>query len=356
MPPEFATLSDTMDMTAQPQLPVNDRRQRRLHDLRISVTDRCNFRCHYCMPKDVYNRTHKFLSRKELLSYEEIVRVAQQFVALGVKKIRLTGGEPLLRSDLESLIEQLASINGVDDIGVTTNASLLSATRARSLRAAGTHRINISLDALDNETFASVNCVDFPVTKVLNGIDNALDADFDTVKVNMVVQKGVNENSIVPMVEHFRDTPVILRFIEFMDVGNANQWQLEHVYTAAQIRDLIQTRFPIQPLDPNYSGEVAERWSFTDGAGEIGIISSISQPFCNDCTRARLSAIGEVYNCLFASEGHDLRASLREGISDDTLRKTIAAIWQARDDQYSMERFSETRSNAVKVEMSYIGG
>jgi len=336
-------------------LPVVDRLNRPLHDLRVSVTDRCNFRCTYCMPKEVFNSQYKFLPRKELLTFEEILRVVRVFAKLGVSKIRLTGGEPLLRNDLETLIEKIRCVDGVEDISLTTNASLLTAKRAARLRDAGLQRVNISLDALDDETFMRVNDVGISVQKVLDGINAAQNAGFSAVKVNMVVKKGLNDHSILPMANFFHGTGQILRFIEFMDVGNSNGWDLEHVTTSREIADRIDAELPIEPIEPNYAGEVAKRWRYKDGGGEIGIISSVSEPFCGDCSRARLSALGSVYNCLFANQGHDLREMLRAGCSDDALFERVHNLWQMREDRYS-----ETRTEVVvlrpKVEMSYIGG
>lgn len=335
--------------------PFVDRLNRPIHDLRVSVTDRCNFRCVYCMPKEVFNSDYKFLPRKELLSFEEIIRVVESFAQLGVTKIRLTGGEPLLRNDLEFLIEKIRQVQGIADISLTTNASILTLKRAERLRAAGLKRVNISLDALDDETFMRVNDVGIGVQSVLDGIHAASEAKFDAVKVNMVVKKGMNDHSILPMAEFFRGTGQILRFIEFMDVGNSNAWNLDHVTTSAEIASTINDKFPIEPVEANYKGEVAKRWRYSDGGGEIGIISSVSQPFCGDCSRARLSALGSVYTCLFASQGHDLRELLRSGADDETLYARVREIWSGREDRYS-----ETRSQVVtlqpKVEMSYIGG
>lgn len=332
-----------------------DQHQRPIHDLRISVTDRCNFRCGYCMPKDKYGRHHQFLKRNELLTFEEIESIARVFVELGVVKIRLTGGEPLVRSDLETLITKLAKIDGLDDLSLTTNASLLSISRAQKLREAGIKRINISLDALDEITFGRLNGVGYPVAKVLEGVDNARAAGFDQIKVNMVVQKGQNEESILPMIDYFNGSDIVLRFIEFMDVGNSNNWKEETVFSAHQIKDLIKTRHEIAPLDANYKGEVAKRWKLKDSAMEIGIISSVSEPFCGDCSRARLSAIGEVYTCLFATHGHDLRSVLRDENSEHDLHQAISKIWTNRSDRYSELR-TQIGDTHQKVEMSYIGG
>ncbi|MEA3290807.1 MAG: GTP 3',8-cyclase MoaA, partial [Pseudomonadota bacterium] len=314
---------------------LRDTLKRPLHDLRISVTDRCNFRCGYCMPRDVFGKGHRFLPRRELLSYEEIETLARVFAGLGVRKLRLTGGEPLIRHDLEILVEKLAAVPGISDLSLTTNASLLSAKRARSLHEAGLMRLNISLDALDDATYKRINDVDFPVSDVLAGIDNARSAGFDLVKVNMVVQKGVNEHAIVPMARHFRGSGVVLRFIEFMDVGNSNQWDLSQVFSAREILDALNAELPLEPLDPNYRGEVARRWRYLDNSGEVGVISSITQPFCRDCARARLSAVGELYTCLFAGSGHDLRRLLREGAGEQELIRAVADIWRQRDDRYS---------------------
>ena len=334
---------------------LQDQLQRPIRDLRISVTDRCNFRCGYCMPKDKYGRDHQFLQRKELLTFEEIETIAREFIKLGVVKLRLTGGEPLVRHDLEGLIERLKNIEGLEDIGLTTNASLLTAERAARLRDAGVNRINISLDALDPVTFGQLNGVGYPVEDVLRGVDNARQADFAQVKVNMVVQKGLNEASILPMVDYFIDSGVILRFIEFMDVGNTNDWRHEDVYSAQQIKTMIESRYRIEPLDANYRGEVAKRWRLLEHPLEIGIISSVTEPFCGECSRARLSAIGEVYTCLFANQGHDLRAILRQPHSQQSLGETIEHLWRVRADRYSELR-NELGPGRQKVEMSYIGG
>lgn len=332
-----------------------DQLHRPIHDLRVSVTDRCNFRCVYCMPKSVFNKDYKFLPRKELLSFEEIDRIVKTFAGFGVSKIRLTGGEPLVRSDLEKLIEKIARIDGITDISMTTNASLLTPARAVSLKSAGLKRINVSLDAMDDETFMKVNDVDISVQTVLDGIQAAADARFDSVKVNMVVKKGLNDHSVLPMARFFHGTGHILRFIEFMDVGNSNAWNLSHVMTVQEIADLINQEMPIEAISPNYKGEVAKRWRYSDGGGEIGIISSVSQPFCGDCSRARLSAVGSIYTCLFASQGHDLRAVLREGADDAALASAVRKIWSAREDRYSETR-SQVSIIRPKVEMSYIGG
>lgn len=328
---------------------------RPIHDLRISVTDRCNFRCTYCMPREVFDH-HKFLPRKELLSFEEIERLVRLFAGLGVRKLRLTGGEPLVRSDLERLIERLAQVDGIDDIAMTSNVSLMTAKRARSLRDAGLDRINVSLDAMDDKTFMAINDVDVTVQQVLDGIDHCAAANFDSIKINMVVKKGLNEHSILPMAKHFKGTGHILRFIEFMDVGNANGWSRDAVFSASDIVDLIDSELPIAPVDPNYSGEVAKRWQYLDGEGELGVIASVSEPFCGGCHRARLSAVGQLYSCLFASIGHDLRAPMREGADDAEILERLRLIWGNRSDRYSEVRASLAGTPIKKVEMSYIGG
>ena len=324
---------------------------RPLRDLRISVTDRCNFRCTYCMPKEVYGRDHRFLERRELLTFEEIARVARVFVSLGTRKIRITGGEPLVRRDLERLVEQLAPL-GVE-LTLTTNGSMLT-RKADALRAAGLDRITVSLDSLDDEVFQRMNDVRFPVGRVLDGIDAAAAAGLP-VKVNMVVQRGVNDDSIADMAERFRGTGTILRFIEYMDVGTSNGWQLEDVVPAADIVAAVAERWPVEPADPNYPGEVASRYRYADGQGEIGVIASVSQPFCGGCTRARLSAEGELFTCLFAARGTDLRAPLRDGADDAALRALIGGVWGRRADRYSELRTAET-ARRPKVEMSHIGG
>jgi len=333
---------------------LTDRLYRPLRDLRVSVTDRCNFRCVYCMPKSVFNRDYKFLPRSELLSFEEIVRVVNAAADFGVTKIRLTGGEPLVRRDLEKLIERIANVDGIRDISLTTNASLLSLTRAKSLRSAGLQRVNVSLDAMDDETFMKVNDVGIGVSTVLDGIENAVAANFASVKVNMVVKKGLNDHCILPMARFFHGTGQILRFIEFMDVGNTNAWNLDNVLTSQQIADLIDAELPIRPIEANYRGEVAKRWEYIDGGGEIGIISSVSDPFCGDCSRARLSATGSIYTCLFATTGHDLREVLRQQ-DDSALRDNLKRLWARREDRYSETR-TQVSVLRPKVEMSFIGG
>ena len=331
---------------------VLDTLQRPLRDLRVSVTDRCNFRCVYCMPKEVFGRDHPFLERRELLSFEEIARLARVFRGLGVEKIRITGGEPLVRRDLERLIEMLAAIEGLD-LTLTTNGSLL-AQKAKLLADAGLRRITVSLDSLDDAVFRAMNDVDFPVAKVLAGIDAAAEAGLP-VKVNTVVKRGANEGSILELARHFRGTPHTLRFIEYMDVGATNGWRLDDVVPAAEIVAAIDAEFPLEPLEANYRGEVARRFRYKDGAGEIGVIASVTQPFCGDCTRARLSAEGRIFTCLFGLKGHDLRAALRDGTSEDGLRELVTAIWERRADRYSEIR-SERTADLPRVEMSYIGG
>jgi GTP 3',8-cyclase len=331
---------------------VRDSLGRPLRDLRISVTDRCNFRCVYCMPKEVFGRDYRFLDRRELLTFEEIERLARAFAALGVEKIRLTGGEPLVRRDLERLIEKLAAIGGLD-LTLTTNGSLLP-QKAQALRDAGLRRVTVSLDSLDDEVFRAMNDVDFPVASVLDGIDAADRAGLP-VKVNMVVKRGANEDSVLPMARFFRERGHILRFIEYMDVGHSNGWRLDDVVPAAEIVAAIGAELPVEPVEPNYRGEVARRWRYRDGSGEIGVIASVTQPFCGDCTRARLSAEGRLYTCLFGVRGHDLRAIVRGGASDEELGEAIGRIWGRRSDRYSEIR-SENTTDLAKVEMSYIGG
>ncbi|NKC16363.1 MAG: GTP 3',8-cyclase MoaA [Gammaproteobacteria bacterium] len=334
-----------------------DTRGRGLRDLRISVTDRCNFRCVYCMPKSVFGAAYRFLDRKELLTFEEIAHIARAFVANGVSKLRITGGEPLVRRQIEHLIASLASIEGVTDLSLTTNGALLTAKRAAALKAAGLTRITVSLDSLDDALFKQINDVKFPVEQVLEGIANAAAVGLGPIKVNMVVKRGMNEHEVVPMAERFRGTPHILRFIEFMDVGTTNGWRLEDVMSASEIINAINAVHPLEPIGANYQSEVAKRWRYRDGAGELGVISSVSQPFCGACTRARLSAEGQVYTCLFAQSGHDFRTLVR----DDPARLTaaVARLWRARDDRYSEIRTFETHrlvEFGPKIEMSYIGG
>lgn len=334
---------------------IRDKYQRPLRDLRISVTDRCNFRCTYCMPKEVFNAQYQFLPRNEVLNFEETTRLARLFSEWGVRKIRLTGGEPLLRRNIESLIQQLAKIPGIEDISLTTNGSLLTRKKALALKMAGLKRVNVSLDALDDSTFKAINDVSFPVERVLEAIDNAAAVGLTPVKINMVVKAGVNDHSILPMARYFRGSQHILRFIEYMDVGRSNGWRMDEVLPAAEIVKTINDSVPLEPVDPNYRGEVVQRWRYRDGGGEIGVISSVTQPFCGNCTRARLSTEGSLYTCLFAIRGHDLRGLLRSSATDDDLRSVIASIWTHRTDRYSEARTTKT-NDLPKIEMSYIGG
>lgn len=341
--------------------PLADRLARPLRDLRISVTDRCNFRCNYCMPKEVFDKSYRFLPHSDLLSFEEITLLARVFVELGVEKLRLTGGEPLLRKNIEDLIAMLAELRTPEgkpvDLTLTTNASIL-ARKAKSLAAAGLKRVTVSLDALDDATFRAMNDVDFPVAEVLAGIDAAAAAGLTPVKVNMVVKRGFNDHEIVPMARHFRGSGHILRFIEFMDVGSSNGWRMDEVVPSAEVVQRIGEHFPLAPVEPNYTGEVAERWHYLDGAGEIGVISSVTQAFCHDCTRARLSTEGKLYLCLFADTGFDFRSLLRDGASPAEIAAAVAAVWGKRGDRYSELRSEATASarSARKIEMSYIGG
>ena len=335
------------------QGPLVDTYGRVMSDLRISVTDRCNFRCVYCMPKTVFGRDYPFLPHGDLLSFEEITRIARLFVARGVKKIRLTGGEPLLRRNVERLIEMLATLPGIE-LTLTTNGSLLK-KKAQALRDAGLQRVTVSLDALDEATFRKMNDVDFPVAQVLDGISAAQAAGLAPLKVNMVVKRGTNDHAILPMARYFRESGHILRFIEYMDVGTSNGWKLDEVLPSAEVVSLINTEMPLEAIGANYPGEVAERWRYKEGGGEIGVISSVTQAFCSSCTRARLSTEGKLYTCLFAQSGHDLRALLRAGKSDAEIAAALGAIWGARADRYSEIRTAETAAQK-KIEMSYIGG
>jgi GTP 3',8-cyclase len=332
---------------------LQDTLGRPLRDLRISVTDRCNFRCVYCMPKEVFGKDFQFLDRSALLSFEEIERVARIFRTLGIEKVRLTGGEPLVRRNLEALIEKLSAIEGLD-LTLTTNGSLLALKAAR-LKRAGLKRVTVSLDSLDDAVFRAMNDVDFPVERVLESIDVAAAAGLAPIKINMVVKRGVNDASIVPMARFFRDRGHIVRFIEYMDVGHSNGWRMDDVVSAAEIVQRIGRELPLEPVDAHYRGEVAQRWRYRDGSGEIGVIASVTQAFCRDCTRARLSAEGQIYTCLFATAGHDLRALLRGGASDDELGRFIAQVWRGRADRYSEIRGHHT-ARLQKIEMSYIGG
>jgi GTP 3',8-cyclase len=332
--------------------PLADTRGRRMHDLRISVTDRCNFRCVYCMPKDVFGRDYPFLPHAALLSFEEIARVARVFTGLGVEKIRLTGGEPLLRKNLERLVAMLAPLPA--DLTLTTNGALL-ARKAQALADAGLKRVTVSLDALDDATFRAMGDTDTPVAQVLGGIEAAARAGLAPVKINAVIRRGMNEHAIPDLARHFRGSGHIVRFIEYMDVGATNGWRMDDVVPAAEILERIGRAFPIEPVGANYAGEVAERWRYRDGAGEIGVIASVTQAFCRDCTRMRLSTDGKLYTCLFATAGHDLRELVRGGADDATLARGIAAIWRARADRYSEVRTAAT-PREHRIEMSYIGG
>jgi GTP 3',8-cyclase len=332
---------------------IIDTMQRPLRDLRISVTDRCNFRCVYCMPKEIFGPDYEFLNRSQILTFEEITRLARVFVGHGVKKIRLTGGEPLVRKDFPELIAMLAEIPDLD-LTMTTNGALLPKF-AQQLKDAGLKRVTVSLDSLDNEIFKSMNDVDFPVEKVIEGMDAAAAVGLTPIKVNMVVKRGVNESSILPMARFFREKGYILRFIEYMDVGSTNGWRMDDVVSAKEIVSIINAEMPLEPADPNYRGEVAERWQYKDGGGEVGVVASVTQAFCRDCNRARLSAEGKLYTCLFAIKGHDFRDLMRGGASDEEISQLITNIWGKRADRYSEIR-SENSIPLPKVEMSHIGG
>jgi cyclic pyranopterin phosphate synthase len=344
-----------MGVFSESEVPMTllDTLQRPLRDLRISVTDRCNFRCVYCMPKEVFGPDYQFLNRSQILTFEEITRLTRIFVSHGVKKIRLTGGEPLVRKDFPELIAMLAEIPDLD-LTMTTNGALLPKF-AQQLKDAGLRRVTVSLDSLDNEVFKSMNDVDFPVEKVLEGMDAAAAAGLTPIKVNMVVKRGVNESSILPMARFFREKGYILRFIEYMDVGSTNGWGMKDVVSAKEIVSIINAEMPLEPADPNYRGEVAERWRYKDGGGEVGMIASVTQAFCRDCNRARLSAEGKLYTCLFAIKGHDFRDLMRNGANDEELSQFIANVWGKRTDRYSEIR-SENTIPLPKVEMSHIGG
>jgi GTP 3',8-cyclase len=341
-----------------------DRLQRPLTDLRISVTDRCNFRCSYCMPKEVFDKDYQYLPHASLLRFEEITRLARLFALHGVRKIRLTGGEPLLRKNLEVLVEQLAALRDIDgqplDLTLTTNGSLL-ARKAEALKAAGLNRVTVSLDSLDDSVFRQMNDVDFPVAEVLAGIEAAQAAGLGPIKVNMVVKRGSNDQEILPMARHFRGSGVVLRFIEYMDVGATNGWRMDEVLPSAEVIRRIAAELPLRPLEANTPGETAQRWAYEDGGGEIGVISSVTRAFCHDCNRARLSTEGRIYLCLFANAGHDLRPLLRGGADDAQIASAIAHVWQGRSDRYSELRAlrgpdAEAAPAARRVEMSYIGG
>jgi cyclic pyranopterin phosphate synthase len=332
---------------------LNDTLNRPLRDLRISITDRCNFRCVYCMPKEIFGPDYQFLHRDQILTFEEITRLAGIFVDHGVRKIRLTGGEPLVRRDLPILVDMLAQIPDLD-LTLTTNGALL-AKQARALKDAGLKRVTVSLDSLDNTTFKAMNDVDFPVEKVLEGMDVADSVGLGPIKVNMVVKRSMNQASILPMARYFREKGYILRFIEYMDVGHSNGWRMEEVVPAAEIIKMINAEMPLEPLDPNYQGEVAERWRYKDGSGEIGVVASVTQAFCRTCTRARLTAEGKLFTCLFGIKGFDLRDMLRGGATNEEVSQAIARVWSKRTDRYSEIR-SEKTVALPKVEMSHIGG
>ena len=364
-------LADHRYLAAIPRIPADgaaptgslaDTRGRPLHDLRISVTDRCNFRCSYCMPKEVFGKNYSFLPQSSLLSFEEITRVTRLFVAHGVHKIRLTGGEPLLRKNLEVLVGMLSELRTTEgkplDLTLTTNGSVL-ARKARALKDAGLQRITVSLDALDDATFRHMNDADFPLADVLRGIDVAQQVGLGPVKVNMVVKRGTNDDQIIPMARHFRGTPITLRFIEYMDVGATNGWRMDEVLPSADVVQRIAAEFPLEPLEANAPGETAQRWRYRDGGGEIGVISSVTQAFCHSCNRARLSTEGKLFLCLFAHHGHDLRTLLRGTYSDEQIAAAIGLIWQSRDDHYSELRGSadaDAGESGPRVEMHYIGG
>jgi cyclic pyranopterin phosphate synthase len=347
-----------MDPVTVAAQPVDDTRGRPLRDLRISVTDRCNFRCVYCMPREVFGRDFAFLPRDMVLTFEEIARLAGIFAGLGVEKFRITGGEPLVRRDLPELVRMLAAIRRADggamDLTLTTNGATLR-NLAGPLRDAGLRRVTVSLDSLDDEVFRAMNGVDFPVDRVLDGIAAAAEAGLAPIKINVVVRRGMNEASVLPMARWAREHGHILRFIEYMDVGHSNAWRMDEVVPAAEVVALIDAAMPLELVPPAYRGEVANRWSYRDGSGEVGVIASVTMPFCGDCTRARLSADGTLYTCLFAVAGHDLRSALRDGRTDDEIRDVIAAVWRARDDRYSELRSSET-IGLPKVEMFAMGG
>ncbi|MBT8442808.1 MAG: GTP 3',8-cyclase MoaA [Gammaproteobacteria bacterium] len=334
---------------------LTDKLQRPLHDLRISVMDRCNFRCPYCMPEDKFHKEFQFMRSAERLSFDEIVRVAQVFRDLGVEKLRITGGEPLLRQNLPDLIGDLNRIDGIDDLALTTNGILLGA-QAAALKAAGMDRVTVSLDSLDDDVFAQMSGKRGNKQRVLDGIQEAIDAGLSPIKVNTVVKRGINEHTVLDLLDYFRGTGVIVRFIEFMDVGTINHWRYSDTVPARELAEMIDARWPIEPLDRNYHGEVASRYTFGDGAGEIGFIQSVTKPFCGDCTRARLSSDGKLFTCLFADHGVDLREPLRAGVSDAELLAIIQDTWRKRDDRYSEMRREASARSADKVEMYYIGG
>jgi GTP 3',8-cyclase len=333
---------------------IYDQLQRPLRDLRISVTDRCNFRCTYCMPAEIFDQDYAFMPREQLLTFEEIERLAKVFAKMGVKKIRLTGGEPLLRKDLPVLIRKLIDIDGIEDIGLTTNGVYL-VKHAANLKAAGLQRVNVSLDALDEELFKKINGRGVSTKAVLKGIEAAREAGLG-VKVNMVVKKGMNDQEIIPMITYFKDRDIPLRFIEFMDVGSTNGWNFDQVISKKEIYEMIHAVYPLEPVEPTYFGEVAKRYRYAGTNTEVGFITSVSESFCSSCTRARISAEGKLYTCLFATKGFDLRAVVRSGASDEEIVKTVTEVWNHRKDRYSDERTEETAKNRERIEMSYIGG
>lgn len=334
---------------------ITDKFSRKLRDLRISVTDKCNFRCNYCMPSEIFDNNYKFISKSEILSFEEIIRLVNIFAELGTKKIRLTGGEPLLRNNLHLLIKRLSEINGITDISLTTNGILLSENNALELKKSGLNRITVSLDSLDNQRFKNISGTKYSPTDVLNGIDNAKKAGFKNIKVNMVVKKNVNDLDIIPMLKNFKNSGCIVRFIEFMDVGNVNYWNHNEVVCLDNILKIISKEFDFIPIEKNYSSEVAKRWSYE--GGEFGIISSISSPFCGNCSRLRLTAEGKLYTCLFSDSSYDIKKIIRSSYSDSSLKDFIKNIWSNRDDRYSEKRFDVDKIKSTrKAEMSYIGG
>ncbi len=348
-----APLRELTSIGRMPAASVIDRFARPLHDLRISVTDRCMFRCVYCMPREVYGPDHAFMPHADLLSFDEIERLVRLFVGRGVEKVRLTGGEPLVRRDLEDLVTRLARINGIRDLALTTNGALL-ARRALALRSGGLRRVTVSLDALDDGIFGAMNGIGYSAERVLQAIEGAATSGL-SVKVNAVIKRGVNDDQVVALARRFRGSGHVLRFIEYMDVGHTNGWRLDDVVPAAEIVGHIDAEFPLEPIAPAYRGEVARRYRYRDGAGEIGLIASVSQPFCGDCTRARLSADGMLYTCLFATAGHDLRGPMRAGATDRELDASITSVWRRREDRYSELRSAAT-ADLPKIEMSYIGG
>ncbi len=362
-PHYFRDLSDIPVELETPSGLVTDTRNRQLRDLRISVTDRCNFRCVYCMPKEIFGKDFTFLGRSELLTFEEITRLARIAVAHGVEKIRLTGGEPLLRKGLEDLVGMLAALKRPDgrdiDIALTTNGSLLD-VKAQLLKGAGLKRVTVSLDSLDDATFKAMNDVDFPVAQVLHGIDVAHEVGLGPIKINMVMKRGQNDQDMVAMARHFKGSPYILRFIEFMDVGTSNGWKMGEVVPSAEVISRINAELPLEEVAANYNGETSVRWRYRDGSGEIGVISSVTQSFCHSCTRARISTEGKLFTCLFATDGHDLRALMRGGCTDEQLSTVMAHIWRDRSDRYSDLRSTNTNdlrtTGKKKIEMSYIGG